>query len=278
MLVDTHQHLIFADELNYPWIEQVPPLQKRHGVEEYRRDCGSEKVDKTLFMEVDVAEDDQLAEVRLISKLATDPGSRVAGIIASGRPETKGFAEHLDRLREFPVKGLRRVLHVMPDETSADPLFRENIRRLARHDLTFDLVVRSDQLSYAIALVDDCPEVSFILDHCGNPDIAGGEWESWRKLMGQLAERDHVCCKLSGIAVNAGKRPVNDTLLHPYLSECLEAFGPRRLCFGGDWPVCQLATTLEAWIRNFRNWMSAQLNGDEQAAVSAENAERIYKI
>lgn len=278
MLIDTHQHLIFPEKLKYPWAERFPPLLRQHGIEEYRRDCGSATVEKTLFMEVDVPETLQLAEVQLIAELAAEPENRLAGILASGRPEKEEFLDHLDKLMEYPVKGIRRVLHVMPDETSAQPRFRQNISELGKRELTFDIVVRSDQLSYAIDLVDACPEVSFILDHCGGPDIGGGEWESWAKLMERLSERDNVSCKLSGIAVNCGDKPVTGALLEPYLTECLECFGARRILFGGDWPVCQLATTLEQWIQIFQDWMAKNLSEEEKRAASAGNAERIYKI
>ena len=116
--------------------------------------------------------------------LAARAGSLLVGAIASCRPEEKGFAAYLERQQADPfVKGFRRVLHVMPDDLSEGALFRENIARLAGSGLTFDLVVLPHQIPKAIALADLAPDVQFVLDHCGVPDIKGNGEHPWREHM-----------------------------------------------------------------------------------------------
>ncbi len=97
------------------------------------------------------------------------------------------------------IKGFRRVLHVMPDELSEGAVFRDNISRLKGTGLTFDLVVKPHQLKKAAALADLNPDVQFILDHCGVPDIKGGGYDLWRAEMTEIAKRPNITGKLSGI-------------------------------------------------------------------------------
>ena len=145
--------------------------------------------------------------------LSRQTGSLLVGAIAACRPEEPGFAAYLERQRANPfVKGFRRVLHVMPDEFSEGALFRENIKLLAGTGLTFDLVVLPHQIPKAIALADLVPDVQFVLDHCGVPDIKGGAEHPWREHMTEIARRPNVIGKISGVVAyaDAGNWTVGD--------------------------------------------------------------------
>jgi predicted TIM-barrel fold metal-dependent hydrolase len=278
MLIDTHQHLIFPGQFNYEWTEKLPELQDSFSPSRYREELNGLPVERSIFMEVDVPEARQLDEVRHVHSLCGDPENRIAGIIASGRPENPGFEAYLDKLSAFPVVGIRRVLHVVPDAVSQATQFRENVARLGERNLAYDVCVRSDQLAIAQELVASCPETTCILDHCGNPKIGEGEWDTWHKPLKALSKHPNLNCKLSGIIVQIGNKQPDGETIFPYLDACLELFGPERLVWGSDWPVCRLTTTLDQWVNLFLQWMKTRLTEDEQTAVGKDNATRIYNI
>lgn len=256
----------------------MPRLNRAFRLEDYRSATSGFEIEKTIFMEVDVGEADMLKEARFYGAIAEDENSIVAGIIAAVRPERDGFSEHLDSIANASLKGVRRVLHVVPDEISTSALFRENVRTLSRYGIPFDMCFWSRQLGLAYELAAACPEVQFVLDHCGNPDIANGELDEWRQRICKLATLPNLVCKLSGIAVDCGEKTPTEQLLTPYLDECLEAFGADRLVFGSDWPVCLLAIEAKGWFGIFTSWCSAALSESEQEKVCWRNATRVYKL
>ena len=281
--IDTHLHLFYPERFTYSWTADFPELQQPFHLEDYRAasaDCG---VEGALFMEVDVDTADTRRETDFFSDMAGDPSNGILGIVASGRPEESGFEAHLDSIRSPALKGLRRVLHTQPDDLSQSSRFRSNLATLAGKGLTFDLCVTQKQLTIALDLVRACPDVSFILDHCGVPSIAehtsadSESWQQWQGGIRALAKLPNVACKFSGITAYASPEQRNADGLRPYLSEILAAFGSERIVWGSDWPVCNLADGLQRWSE-ITDQLLAELSPDEQARISIENAKRIYRI
>ncbi len=189
-IIDTHLHLIYRDRLSYPWLAPVAALDRDARYERYAEEARRCGVGGALHMEVDVAEPDIEAETRNIQDLAIEGAALLRGAISACRPESPEFPAFLERALANPfVKGFRRVLHVAPDDTSERPLFRENLRRLSGTGRPFDLCVRPDQLDRAIALIDACPDVSFILDHCGAQSITPRLAPLWRARIAESPER-----------------------------------------------------------------------------------------
>lgn len=277
-LIDTHQHLIYPDTFTYPWITGVPALQRSYTLKDYKELTSGLDISQSLFMEVDVAETDIAAEARFFAQEAEKPEFSLEGVIASCRPEAPSFAELLEACASPRLKGLRRVLHVVDDAVSQSPLFRENISRLAEHDLPFDICMLPGQYPLAAALVDACPKVTFILDHCGNPNLSEpGQFKDWAAGLRDLASRPNLNAKLSGIVASAPASDVSPKRVFPYLDETLAAFGPDRLLWGSDWPVCTLSTALPDWIRLFRSWVGT-LSASEQERICHANATRLYRL
>ncbi|ESZ59645.1 amidohydrolase [Mesorhizobium sp. L103C120A0] len=193
MIIDTHLHLIDLSALRYPWLSREPALNRDFPHAEYAIQARRAGIEAALHMEVDVDEADIQAETSHVKAQSLEKGSLLRGAIASCRPEEAGFAAYLERQQADPfVKGFRRVLHVMPDELSDSALFRENIERLAGTGLTFDLVVLPHQIPRAVALADLAPDVQFVLDHCGVPDIKASAEHPWREHMTEIARRPNV--------------------------------------------------------------------------------------
>ena len=217
-----------------------------------------------------------MAEAQHIQLLANQ-NPLIAGIVASARPEYPDFPDQLEALLPLPkLRGIRRVLHVVADETSASAGFAENIRRLTAHKLTFDLCVLSRQLPLAIALARKCPDVQFILDHCGVPDVKGGALDPWRTHIKLLAELPNVACKISGIVAYAGTDWTTADLL-PWVEHVATSFGGERLVWGGDWPVCNLTATLKTWT-DASDQVFSSASENEREKIFHKNAERLYRI
>ena len=277
-LIDTHVHVIDRGRLSYPWLANVPALDRDHLFDVWQAEARRCGITGALHMEVDIAEGDIEAEAGMVEDLTALPGSILKGAISACRPEDPRFPAFLDQVRARPsIKGLRRVLHVVPDEVSQAPLFRENIRRLAGTGLPFDLCVQARQLPLAVELADIAPDVLFVLDHCGNPGIRDGAFQPWADHINALARRPNVAVKISGIS--APNAPASWTVedLAPYVNHLLEVFGFGRLVWGGDWPVVTLGSSLSTWVAATQALLSG-VSAEDKALLFAVNAKRIWRI
>jgi predicted TIM-barrel fold metal-dependent hydrolase len=274
--IDTHQHLWDLRQFPYSWCAGIPALNRSFGLDDYLAAAKATGIEKTVFVECDVDEPHSLAEAQHIQKLA-ERNPLIAGIVAAARPERADFSVQLDELLQLSkLRGLRRVLHIVPDETSQSALFEENVRRLAPHRLTFDLCVLARQLPLAVALARKCPDVQFVLDHCGVPDVKGKAIDPWRAHIKELAALPNVACKISGIvAYAAADWTVAD--LRPWAEHVIVSFGWDRVVWGGDWPVCTLTATLKRWVEGSDELFSAASPIDREK-VFYKNAERTYRI
>lgn len=278
MIVDTHLHVIDLSALDYPWLSGAEALNRTWSYEAYELEARRAGIAQTLHMEVDVAPALIEDETGYVETLAGRPDSLIAGAIASCRPEEKDFPAYLERQRANPlVKGFRRVLHVMPDELSEQPLFRENMARLSGTGLTFDLCVLPDQLPKAIALADLAPDVTFILDHCGVPDIKGDARQPWGDHIAALAERPNVIAKISGVVAYADPETWIAETLRPWVEYTITSFGWDRVIWGSDWPVCTLGGGLMAWVSATHALLDGASDSERRKLLSA-NAKRIWRL
>jgi len=276
MIFDTHLHLVDRARLNYPWLIEGHALNRDWSYDDYAATAQRIGITDALHMEVDVAEADIDAETAFVAELMRRPGSILRGAISNARPELPGFEGWLERVDRAVVKGVRRVLHEVPDDVSQTPLFRANVARLGKAKLPFDIVMLARQLPFARELVDACPDTQFVLDHCGVPDIAGGAFDSWAAEITELARRPHVSIKLSGISAYTGGAWTLETL-RPWVAHVLAAFGPGRMVWGSDSPVCTLHSNLAEWVAASQALL-ADLSSDERSAVLQGNARRIWRV
>ena len=278
MIIDTHLHLIDRSALSYPWLADVPALDHDYLYETYRLQAQRAGIIASLHMEVDVAPGDIERETDHVAQLAAASGSLIAGAIASCRPEEEGFPAYVEAQRQNPfVKGLRRVLHVMPDDLSESTLFRENIRHLAGAGLTFDLCVLPRQMKQAMALVDLVPDCVFILDHCGVPDIQAGDDALWRAQVSEMAQRPNVFGKISGVVAYADAERWTADTLRPFVEHTIGAFGWDRVVWGSDWPVCTLGGGLLPWVATTHALLSGCSLAERDALLS-HNAIRLWNL
>ncbi|MDX8458609.1 amidohydrolase family protein [Mesorhizobium humile] len=278
MIIDTHLHLIDQSALRYPWLAGVPALNRDFSYEEYAADARRSGIEAVLHMEVDVDPADIAAETAYVKSVAGRAGSLLRGAIASCRPEEAGFESYLESVKAEPfVKGFRRVLHVVPDDLSEGALFRQNIKRLAGTGLTFDLVVLPHQIPKAMALADLAPDVQFVLDHCGVPDIKGNAEHPWREHMEAIAKRPNVVGKISGVVAYTDPATWTVETLKPYVEHAIQCFGWDRVIWGSDWPVCTLGGGLTTWVAA-THALLAGASDSERTRLLSGNARRLWRL
>ena len=278
MIIDTHLHIIDRSALRYSWLSGAPALNRDFLYEDYAREARRCGITDAIFMEVDVDGADIDAEIAYVKGKAEQEGSLLRGMIAACRPEEDGFAAHLERWRDDGfVKGFRRILHTLPDDLSESATFRQNVRRLSGTGLTFDLCVFPHQHQRAMELIDLAPDVQFILDHCGVPDIKGGGLHGWRETVAEIARRPNVVGKVSGVVAYADPDAFTVATLRPYVEHTIAIFGWDRVVWGSDWPVCTQGCSLSTWVAANHALIAGASEG-EKAKLLSGNAKRIWSL
>jgi predicted TIM-barrel fold metal-dependent hydrolase len=277
-LIDTHQHLLYPDRFGYAWCKGLPALEgKSFRLEEYHAAAKGTGISETLFMEVDVDEPQMKAETDFFVQLATQRNSGIAGVIAACRPEREDFPAFLESILHAKLKGLRRILHTQPDNLSQAPLFTKNLERLAAHRLTFDLCLLARQLPLAKTILQRVPDVQFVLDHCGVPDLKANALGPWRQHLRDLSSFPNLACKISGLVAYCDPQRVTVEAIRPVVEHCIECFGWDRVLFGGDWPVCNLTSSLGRWVEIAKEIVGRE-SVERQEKFFAGNAEKIYRL
>jgi L-fuconolactonase len=279
-IVDTHHHLWDLERFRLPWLAGAPQLNRSFRMADYLEATRGLGVVKSVYMEVDVAPEQQAAEADYVIELCERPDNPIVAAVISGRPASPAFRDYIARYARIPfIKGVRQVLHGegTPRGYCLQPEFIEGIRLLGRLGLRYDLCCRAPELSDCTRLVDSCPETQFILDHCGNPNVQDPERAQWERDLAEIARRRNVVCKISGIVASARPGAWTPSDLEPIVRRVLGEFGPDRVIFGGDWPVCTLAATFRQWVEALR-WIIRGEPPDRQRRLFHDNAVRLYGL
>ncbi len=281
-IVDTHQHLWDLDLFKLPWLADEARLNRSFRVADYLAATAELNVVQSVYMEVDVDPAQQEAEARYVIELCQQPDNPMTAAVMSGRPADAGFGVYLNKFRGSRyIKGVRQVLHGAgtPPGYCLDPAFVRGIQLLGESNLSFDLCMRSGELHDADKLVAMCPHTRFIVDHCGNLSVQEQDAKArnhWKSGMQHLAEHDHVVCKVSGIVASAaeGWKPQD---LAENVRFTIDTFGPDRVMFASDWPVCTLRATYQQWVTALREIVQ---DHDEkaQSKLFHDNAAAFYGL
>ena len=278
-IVDTHQHLWDLNRFHLLWLEGGGPLAKDHLPEDYLREAEGLNVVKTVYMEVDVTPEQHVAEAEYVLALCELPDYPLVGATIGGRPAEPGFTDYIARFKGSPyIKGVRQVLHGgTPPGFCLSAEFVGGIRLLGEKGLHFDLCLRSAEILDGAKLAGLCPETRFVLDHCGNANVQATDRAQWQRDISAIAERPNVICKISGIVASANPDAWTPDDLAPIIQHCADAFGPDRIVFGSDWPVCTQAATYRQWVEALRQIVSGWSEID-QRKLFHDNAIRFYNL
>lgn len=279
-IIDAHLHIWDTDRLDYPWLRDLPDLDRPMGFGELRaeRTSGSAHVDGFVFVQADCRPDQAIDEVDWVASVAAE--GPIVGIVAFA-PLEQGDAvsAHLDALAQHEmVVGVRRLLQSEPAGFSRSDTFIAGARALATRSLSFDACVTADQIDDVTALADAVPELQIVLDHLGKPDAARSDsLDGWRRSLSELAQRPNVVCKISGLPPQLGDERWDGASIRPWLDAALESFGADRLLFGSDWPASSGHTSYDRWQDAVLAW-SAPLSSDERSALFTDTATRAYAL
>ena len=278
-LLDTHQHLVYREKASYGWTKDIPPLAEGNfTLDDYKTLTEGLGIGGTLFMETGVDDPDYQQETRFVKSLADNSDNGMIGLISSIRPESdEAFETWLEETIEMGVVGYRRILHVMPDDTSQSDIFRNNVRKIGVSGKTFDICFLPGQLPIACELAKACENTKLILNHCGVPDIAGNGLDPWRQDIKALAQIPNVICKLSGLMAYCAPGTSSLETIEPYVDHVLNCFGPNRMVWGSDWPVVNLAKGLPEWIAVTRKILG-KLSADEASSIAYGTAQTVYEV
>ncbi|GAB3432460.1 amidohydrolase family protein [Actinophytocola sediminis] len=276
--MDAHHHLWDPGRREYPWLAgaALAPIRRAYTLDDLRRVVATvPEVTATVLVQT-ISSAEETAE--FLATAAASAGL-VVGVIGWVDLTAPDVADRLAALRALPggdrLVGIR---HQAEDEPDPRWLLRADVRRglaaVAAAGLVYDLLVRPPQLPAAVELAGLLPSAQFVIDHAGKPPIAAGEFDRWAAAIGRLANHPNVSSKLSGLVTEADWTSWRPAHLRPYTEHVLRAFGPDRVMFGSDWPVCELAATYEQVATTATNLLSPP----ERAQVLTTTATRVYRL
>jgi L-fuconolactonase len=279
-IIDAHLHVWDIKRIRYPWLRQNPFLDRSFLLEEYRKACGPLDIEKMVFLQCECDPQQYREEVAWVTGLAESEDGRIRGIVAwaplekgaAVRPEIEALAAN--KL----VKGVRRIIEFEEDMAFClRPDFIKGVNMLPEYGLAFDIGISHRHLRNTIRFVDQCPDVRFILDHIGKPNIREGVLDPWRDEMRELAKFPNVICKVSSLATEADHKNWKIDQIRPFSDHVFEVFGFDRTVFAGDWPVSTQAADLACCVETLEQLVQG-ISKDEHKKLFHDNAEVFYRI
>ncbi|MET9402966.1 amidohydrolase family protein [Kitasatospora sp. NPDC002965] len=281
-LVDAHHHVWDLDRRPQPWLDEPghEPIRRTHTVDDLRRTATRTISGRRLTSTVLVQCVTSVAETRELLALAEqDP--LIGAVVGWADLTSPAIGDVLDDLRSGPGGGhLRALRHVVQGEDDPEWLQRHTVERGLRavrdSGLGYDALIRSDQLPQAIRLARRLPDLPLVLDHAGKPPV-GRALSAWEPELRALAGSPHVRCKVSGLITEADHRTWTIDDVRPVWDVLLDAFGPDRLMFGSDWPVCVLAGGWNRWAATVEELLDDCSESEKQAVLSG-TATSFYRL
>jgi L-fuconolactonase len=277
MIIDAHHHVWDPRSRAHDWLADLPALQRRFGLDDFAEASAAEEISASVLVQV-LADTGETEEF-----LALAGGANVVTAVV-GWADLAGpdVAAEIARLRGLPgggrLAGIRHLVEGEPDPGWLDrPEVRRGLRAVGAAGLCYDLLVRPGQLPAAIRVTGDLDSVRFVLDHGGKPAIRAGLLEPWAEQVAELAGRPNVTCKLSGLVTEAGSG-WEPGQIAPYADWLLDCFGPGRLMFGSDWPVCTPAATYGQVVALAKALLGDRVSAAEKDAVFGQNAAAAYGL
>lgn len=279
MRVDAHHHVWDLSVRDQDWITgpELQPLRRDFGVADLAPQARAAGVDRTVLVQTITVPEETPEFLALAAR-----SELIAGVVGWTDLTRPDVADEVARLRELPGgRHLKGIRHQVQGETDPEWLLRADVRdglaAVAEAGLVYDLVVLPHQLPACVRTAADHPGLTFVLDHLGKPPIATGALNPWATAVRALAELPNTVCKLSGMVTEADHAKWTVDGLRPYADTVLDAFGPGRLMFGSDWPVCTLAASY-GQVVDAAEELTGGLGAEERAEVFGGTATRVYRL
>lgn len=269
-MIDAHQHFWQLGRFDYPWMSKdlgvlyrdylpsdLAPILKQNGIE------------KTVLVQAS----NSSAESRWLLDLA-DANDFIAGVVGWVDLTTS----EIDNLSHPKLKGIRHLVESEPnDDWLIQPSVLAGLQKLSARGLTYDLLVHTRHLKHVPVLAETCPDLRLVIDHLAKPPIARNEINEWSRGFEPLARYPNISCKLSGLVTEANWSIWKADDLRPYVDCALEFFGPDRMMFGSDYPVCLLAASYDRVLDSFLEILK-DLNSTDREKIFSTNAAKFYRL
>lgn len=275
LIVDSHQHFWQVGRFDYPWMNpEVAVLYQDYLPPRLAPTLNRCGVRQTVLVQAS----NSLAETRWLLNLAREY-SFIAGVVGWVDLTAADVGLQLDEFTaDAHLKGVRHLVESEPqDDWLVQPLVLKNLQRLAARGVAYDLLIHPRHLAYAKTVAEICPSLRLVVDHLAKPPIAGGEIDEWARGLKRLAEHSNVWCKLSGLVTEADWTSWRVEDLRPFVDRALEYFGPKRMMFGSDWPVCLLAASYDQ-VLDAAQTLLAEIGDDERSRIFGGNAIEFYRL
>ena len=275
MIIDSHHHFWKYDPVEYDWIDDsMKKIRADFLPDDLKLTIQEANVDGVISVQARQS----LEETDWLIGLANQNNfiKGVVGWLPMFQKDIEGYLEKYSE--EKLLKGVRHVIQGEPDPAfMLRKDFNHGIALLKKYSLVYDILVVERQLPNTIRFVDQHPDQVFVLDHIAKPLIGSNELSPWKENIQELARRENVNCKISGMVTEADYQKWTTSQLLPYFEVILEAFGPDRLLFGSDWPVCLVATSYKNWMKLVQKNITS-LSEIEQLKIMGRNATRLYQL
>lgn len=273
MRVDSHQHFW---EWSRGWFSRPEPVLSRDYLPaDLGPDLKAQKIDKTILVQTFP----KVGETDFLLQLAETTGF-IGGVVGWLDLESREFPGELERYhRNRRFVAVRPMLECLAEDNwILRPQVIESLSVIARAGVAFDFLTCTRHLPYVLKVLDRIPNLRAVMDHLSKPEIKSGKLQPWQDLMREVASHRNVYCKLSGMVTEADPENWDVKRLRPYADHVLEHFGPDRVMFGSDWPVCLLAASYGEVLRTARTLVTGRLGAAAEPAVFGRNAARFYRL
>lgn len=278
-IIDSHLHLWDENYLNYPKLSSMPMLNRSYLLSDLMEATKSLHLEAYVFVQSGCEESQSLAEVNWVTDLSKRD-ARIHGIIAHASLELGNeIRPYLEILKNnHLVKGVRRLLILEKNDFCLQEKFLEGVKLLSEFNFSFEIGIHADQLSSAIRMVEQCPQIKFVLEHLGNPSMATKELDVWQKRISELAAFPNVWCKISRLITEQTQNWSSEDL-KPYIFHTVKEFSYDRVMFGSDWPVVNIASSYAHWVHILYDLLIHHgASENELKKIFYENAKRYYEL
>ncbi len=274
MIIDTHQHFWKYDPERDSWIDDSMSILKSDFLpSDLHKEFTLNGVDGCIAVQADQSETETTFLLELAEKHDFIKG--VVGWVNLMEKDVEQRLEHFSRFEK--LKGFRHIVQTESDDFMLREDFLKGISKLAAFNFVYDILIFHRQLPYALQLVERFPNQVFVIDHLAKPNIKEGELQPWAEHIQHISRYNNVFCKVSGFVTEASWQHWSPDEFNPYFDVVFNAFGPDRLLFGSDWPVCLLAAEYSAVLEILVRYME-QFSQTDKDKILALNAIKVYDL
>ena len=274
MRIDAHQHFWQYDPVKGGWItDEMQVIRQDFMPGDLKPLLDSHDIDGCVTVQADQSE----KENEFLLELA-EQNTWIKGVVGWLDLKADNLSDRITHYKQYEqFKGVRHILQEEPEGFMMDPKFIAGVTQIGASGLTYDILTTENQLEEAVSFVKALPEMPLVIDHISKPMISKASFDHWAKYMLKLSAIEHVHVKLSGMITEADWTDWKVKDLSPYIDFCLEHFGPERLMYGSDWPVCLIAGEYDQVIHALKACIS-ELSENEQEAIFGKTASTFYKL